>query len=264
MVKEKKVDKKKKEKKIAKNKYPFGEKPKVFLIFLILFSLLPFTSAITYWQQRVLSLTDNNTVLDRIAITFPVNDGTTQSLTRDYFESYVQYDIYIDAWNLANPNYYIDWCNVAIDLFEHNANETSYIFNTTYFNGSGNIYGAKYFIQLRKGDIGGSSITCHFGNSTNRILDIPINQQMTFPSYECEGCQHYDWLLQQRKVSRAITLGDYYNDTFDFIKKIIYFNYEIIIMLFWVLMIALLVGCVMLIFVGGYWVVTFLSKLVKK
>lgn len=177
------------------------------------------------------------------------------------FEAYVQYDVYPSTWNTDNPNYKVSSCNILIRESKRDQNGTTVLLNKTVNNED--VMKNKYFFRLSDMDVAMVDVTCNFENRSTNLLIIPVNVQMTTPTWECKECQYYEWSKMEADVYKAQNFQTYTVEVSGFIKQIIIKNIEIIFALFWILTILLLFSVVGLIFIGVYWLYLFLKRWIQ-
>ena len=94
-------------------------------------------------------------------------------------------------------------------------------------------------------------------------LDMPFQQQIVMPTWECKACQYYEWSLVEINIEKAKIIGENVVDTSKYIKKLFMLNFEILLALFWVLIILLLFAVIGMVFSGIYWIYIYLRSLVR-
>lgn len=226
-------------------------------ILLVLTMINPIL-AVQYFQQRYL-LDDN--------VTTRVHSGIAwgSDMTKDHIKSgnpleiYVWYNIYPKDWNQKNLGYQVDYCNFTILFLPHLA--SNYILYNDIIYNDENIYNGKHFIQLRKGDAVNIDIDCKF--LAERLIETPADFTIVVPSWECQACQMYEWLLTEQDITKAKSIGDNVVETNNYIKDLITLNFEIWVSIFWLLLIFLALPPISLIFIGIYWLLLYLRNIAK-
>jgi len=175
-------------------------------------------------------------------------------------EIYVMYDIYIDTWNSLNSaDYSVDWCNLTIRTFPASSNLTSLDYNQLFTDDYRN---SKYFVQLNDGDNFFVDLDCHF-NSTQNSINVPASFQIVTPSWECKACQYYEWSVVEQDIVKSQSVGSNVVEVSEYTKKLIELNYELWLVLFWVILIIIAVHSTGLIFIGLLWLFIFMKGLTK-
>lgn len=170
----------------------------------------------------------------------------------------------------------IDWCNLTISHY-HNIYGTTFIawqgflggelLNTTtttqnlYFNSGSS--SDKITINMRDKDYLTATFTCHYTNNTNLYeKNILAGNFATYmPSFECEGCSQYslEELSQQTEKQSEITTNEL--AIYDKIQIAIDWNFQIWLILSWILKIAFIFVGIGLIFASVYYFYIFFKKL---
>ena len=174
-------------------------------------------------------------------------------------EFYVQFDITIDTWNAVNPLFSVDTCNFTARTFPEGLNTTPFIFNRLYTEDN---FNDKHFVRLESGDLFTVAIDCHF-NGQNTSLKIPANLQIVTPTFECQACQFFKWSKIEGDILKAESVGDNVVEVTNIIKKFIRLNFEIILTLFWIILIVIAVHSTGLIFLGMIWMLGYLKSFTK-
>lgn len=225
-----------------------------FILLLNVYSIM----AVEYFQTK-----DNIGNLSTRIHTFVFygNDFTTSHIKDNKpLELYVLYRVYIDTWNQKNIFNRVSYCNFTVYQSSSLYNFSSIIFNTMITN---DLSDSKYFVKLEKGDSFSADMICKFESAQPITLEVPADFSIVSPSWECKACQYYEWVLTERKITKAENLGDKTVQVFDFIKKLFVLNYEILIALFWVLLIFLLLMGFGLIFMSIYFLFKYIWYMTK-
>jgi hypothetical protein len=236
-------------------------KYKIMTLMLAILLVVNLTSAVQYHQQRILQ---NDSVTTRIhSFVFRDISGISENHIKanNPLELYVQYDVYIKSWNEKNPNYKVDNCNVLVRYNSNLENETQVLLNETYTENDTDIFRDKYFVTLETRESILVDIDCEF--ETNRSIDTPADFTIVTPTWECQACQMYEWTLTERDIIKAEVIGDNTVEVIDYIKELITINFEIIISLFWIVLILTALVPMSLVFVGIYWLFLYLRRIVQ-
>jgi len=73
----------------------------------------------------------------------------------------------------------------------------------------------------------------------------------------------YKWNLLEQQTAVTKNVGDNTLEVFDFIKKLVYLNFEILIAIFWLIMIGFVFLAFSLIFTGIYWLFLYLKRVAR-
>lgn len=195
-------------------------------------------------------------------------EGTYYGIT-DYIpddeilEVYVGYSLYPQTWNTQNNDYEIVNCTFYINYFENLENQSYVMYSETITGEESDVLDKKYFVRLKNKDGFTSDIDCYFEDDDKRILDIPAEMVIVTPSYECKACQYYEWTLLQRDIEKARIIGENRVSVWDNIKGVVNLNYEVILAIFWFILILIALMGGGLIFVGIYWIFIYLRRLAR-
>lgn len=242
------------------------------ILALLLISLV---SSVTDHYQEVILYPENEHITRRVVSVFwlgfdfdsgflgsgAVNDEITSD---ELLEVEIDYSIYIQRWNSANYNYAVQNCTLTINYFENKANESYIFYERTITKDDADILGDKYFVRLNQKDGLSAFMDCYFIDEDSRILDTPTELSIKLPTYECKTCQYYEWSVQQRDIGKARTIGENSVSVWNYIKKVIDLNFEIILALFWLILILMAIGGFGLVFFGIYWLFLYLRKISRE
>jgi hypothetical protein len=244
--------------------------PIIFLAFL--FSLTFASCELQFWQVK--EDMGNNLYKNEISACYtkgigelPVLNGINDYVSGDNpFEAYLLYNIYVQGFNADNPNYTIDWCSFSVQ--KSSALTTfSTLLNQTYTNSDGDMMHSKFFVQMDDKDCILAQQICKFNvNVTitpNNKLIFPAEMQFVAPTWECKSCQAYEWSLVERDIVKADSIGDNVVGVTDYIKKLIFLNYEIVLIFFWIFLILMIFAGIGLIFFGISWLYNYLRSIIK-
>lgn len=230
----------------------------IMLVFLLLISSV---SAVQYHQQR-LYRDDNLTTRIHSFVLWTDTIYADDYIKGDgNLEFYVWYNIYVKSWNSKTPDYEVESCNFFVRYNSNLGNESQVLINETYTENDEDLLNAKYFVTLEKGESALIDIDCKFKN--NRNIDTPADFNLVFPTWECKACQFYEWSVLERDIIKAEIIGANTIDVMEYIKDLVYLNFEIWIMLFWVILIQTALIPMSLIFVGIYFLFLTLKRIIK-
>ena len=239
-------------------------KNKIITLMLGILLLVSITnvSAVQYFQTK--SFIGNDTISAYASVFWGFDELTKENIkSGNPLESYVWYNIYPSEWNLANPDYAVQTCNMTIRFFQFMDNSSRIIYNKEYTGATDDDPNAKYFVKLNKGDGYSVTIDCKFSGIRPDSLDMPSDFSIVTPTWECKACQFYEWSLLEQDIAKAKVIGDNTRDVVGFIKQLVSINFEIVLSLFWLVLIAVSFLGTSLIFVGIYWMYLYLRKVAK-
>ena len=181
-------------------------------------------------------------------------------------------------YNLTNGN--VDWCNLTITHYR-NIYGTQFVAFEGFFGGellnttieTQNVYfttalvtSGQITVDVRNRDTINADMKCHYENVSDLYeQNILVGQITTYmPSFECLGCNQYDFeeLSNQITIEEQITLNEV--AIYDKIQVAVDWNFQIWLILSWVIKIAFLLLAVGLIFAGIYYFYTFLQKIAQE
>jgi hypothetical protein len=177
-------------------------------------------------------------------------------------------------YNLTNGN--VDWCNLTITHFRNIygiffipfTEISTSIINTTietqnvYFT-TAPVTSGQITINVRKSDTLNADMKCHYENVSDLYEDnILVGQITTYmPSFECNGCSQYDFEQLTYETENAESITQNQLEIYDRVQTVIDWDFQIWLILSWVIKIAFLLLAVGLIFLGVYFFYQFLRKL---
>jgi hypothetical protein len=192
------------------------------------------------------------------------------------------YDVQALPYDLTIGGYYgsVDWCNFTTRHY-HNIYGTTFtawqgfsggeLLNTTteiqsvYFSGGG-FTTDKITINMRDKDSLTADMTCHYTDSRSLYVEnVLIGRYTTYmPSFECEGCTQYtlEELSYQTEKSDEITANEV--AMYDKIQIAVDWNFQIWLILSWIIKIAMVLVAVGLIFASVYYFYVFLRDIEKE
>lgn len=225
----------------------------MFAIFLL--ASLTTISAVEFYQVQ--SFQGNFTTRNHIYLKWDTGNLASDHIkSGNPLQAYFYYTIYIKKWNEENPDYSVQNCNMTIRLVGDNRT----IYNEIFTGAEEDTINAKYFIELNKDDLYTNTIDCEFSGIRPDDLDMPVTISVVTPTWECKACQYYEWSILSQDIIKAQTIGENTVEVFEFIKELIYLNFEIIIAIFWLILIGVSFVATSLIFVGIYWLFLYLRR----
>lgn len=180
--------------------------------------------------------------------------GNVQDLPYNISQYYPQY-----------PNAYVDWCNYTITwqkneydstlgLTDWKIINTSLITTSTLFQNTNATFQIDtYTLRARDGLI--ADMDCHYTNPDTLFID---NNYFGFisaiiPAFECKGCGDYTF-EEVTNLNEQIEANNFQEKGFaDKIQQVIEKNFQVWIILFWFIKIALVGVAVILIFLPMYY-----------
>lgn len=240
----------------------------LIIAFLLLANL---SSAVVSFYQETIELPDDEHITRTansvfwIAGAFPTDPTVKDVITSDdLLEIEIDYSIYPQTWNDRSPDYEIENCTLTINYFENKLNQSYVFYEETVNKNESDILGKKYFVRVPQKDGISVFMDCYFANASQRILDTPTELTVRLPTYECKACQYYEWNVEQRDIAKAQTIGNNTVTIIDYIKEFFILNFELLLAVFWFILILLLFAGVGLIFIGMYGLFNWLRKIARE
>lgn len=216
-----------------------------------------------FWQEKYLEPeNETNVISDHLFYTYLDKDSLDYISGDNPLQVYLWYSIYVKTWNEQNPTYSIEYCNLTVKTYTSVSNTPS-IYTEVYTENTDDISNGQYFVQLNEGDVIIADIFCKFDDDMPENLEIPETMQIVTPTWNCRACQYYEWLQRDKSIQKAKLTGNNINTIVSYITDYLQLNYEIVLTLFWIFNILILFSVITLIFVGGFWLYTYLSRLAK-
>lgn len=245
-----------------KNKIIFG----ISTILLALLIIQSASAVVSFYQETIFpsSSTHITRTANSVFWVYGSYGGSKDIIADDnLLEVEIDYSMYPKTWNEKNINYEIENCTFTINYFENKLNQSYVFYNETIDKTMSDVMGKKYFVRLNQKDGISVFMDCYFKDPSKRVLTIPIELDIKLPTYECKSCLYYNWAVQQRSIEKAKVVGNNAVTIWDYIKEMISLNFEIILALFWLLIMIIFLGAIGLIFIGLYWAVLFLRHLAR-
>lgn len=256
---------------MIKNKNPKNDRKgiknmrKIVILTAILsmFILMQFASAsVNFFQQNRYSLLDNVTTSKFTSVVY-LQDILLLDKIKDNrpFEFYVQYYSFFADWNIANPDNYIEYCNLIVNYLPQPSGSSIQLLN---INITDNLETSKSFIRLNNRESAIIDLRCVFREANGRVLELPIDYSIVMPTWECKACQFYEWSKVEATLIKATTINDFVKDNVEFIKNLLILNYNNIIIIFWIFLILGLLSALVLVFAIFQWIYLYLKGLGKR
>ncbi len=236
---------------------------------LLIVSMINLIEAeIQFFQQKLINRNPSSTgnISEKLTNTTTIHAFVDFNKDSDNFikgdaplEFYVQFDITIDSWNAVNPAFSVDFCNFTTRVFSGIQNATLE-FNQVFTDDNIN---DKHFVRLEAGELWVADIDCHF-NGQNTSIRVPANMQIVTPTFECKACQFFEWSQIEGDILKAESIGDNVVEVSNIIKKFVRLNFEILLTLFWIILIITAVHSTGLLFLGLIWMLGYLKSFTKR
>jgi hypothetical protein len=247
----------------------------IMTFFLITIMVNLVSSEIYLWNSVT---KDNSTSVVKYHAFYKFEDTSARGIGK-------QKDVPITLWyvvealpyNLVGYGGQVDWCNLTTRHY-HNIYGTTFVawqgffggelLNTTtetqsFFFQNTNLSSDKVTINMRDRDSLTADMTCHYTNSSTLYIEnVLVGRFTTFmPSFECEGCTQYslEELSYQTEKNEEITANEL--AIYDKIQTALSWNFQIWLIISWIIKIAFVLIAVGLIFAGVYYFYIFLKNI---
>jgi hypothetical protein len=247
--------------------------------FFLMIFMLNFVSSEVYLYNNVEKV--NSTGIVVYSAFYFLDDTSSRGFARGQdIPVYFNYVVEPLPLNLSNSHGVVDWCNFTI-THAHNIYGTTFVafqgffggelLNTTietqsYYFDNNSLNSGAILINMRDKDSISAKMKCHYSDS-NYLYDESIlaGRFTTFmPSYECEGCTQYTLqdLSNQVEQQDNITANELaiYNN----IQTAVSWNFQIWLIVSWILKIGFIFLGIALIFLGAYWFYLFLQNIARQ
>jgi hypothetical protein len=240
-------------------------------IFFLLVSMSYMVSAeVSLWTDVYINYDDQ--VVSQYGY-YQFDDTSSRGVGRDKsIEMILWYEVEGLPYNLSVGNYsgYVDWCNLTI---KHDKNEYGGTFwsvvgleggnylNTTtttdnyYFENTTIISFDQLSYFLKDKDSLTTDMKCHYTDEASvfveSILFGRVNVYMG--AYECNDCEEYSLEQLSNEIERNNQIIEDQSEVYDKIQSVVAMNYNVWLIIGWVLKIGLIFTAVTLIFGGVYW-----------
>ena len=230
---------------------------------MILFSLFLISGEQTFWTDTLIK-PDQNIVRYHSFYQF---DDT--SINNQGKQQPIQITILANAFSLPYNLTYgvVDYCNYTVQDIKNTYTGTDLVNSTTikysYYHTANTLFSNTTTFILYDKDSLIIDMDCHYTDSRSLFQENVLVGRFTtfFSAYQCEKCSDFtlEQLSKQTEQNDNITQKELslYNN----IQKGVDYNYKIWNIISWIIKIALVVGSVMLIFSGVYWVYKYFKEI---
>ena len=189
------------------------------------------------------------------------------------------YEVEPLPYNLTNEGYWgeVDWCNLTI-LSYHNVYGTSFsafegfeggeLINTTtefqsYYFSSSNLGFGQIVLNMRDKDSFVADMTCHYTDIRSLYIENILFGRFTtyIPSFECEGCSQYTLEELSNQIDSQEEITENELEIYNRFQTMIGWNFQIWIILSYILKIGFIFIAIGLIFSSGYYFYMLLKKI---
>lgn len=241
---------------------------------LLALLMLSLASAVVSHYQEILKYSQDDHITRRVLSVFWVegdllsgsfgNGAVRDEINSDeLLEVEIDYSIYVQKWNTQNYDYAIENCTLTINYFENKGNGSYVFYERTINKTDSDVLDDKYFVRLNQKDGISVFMDCYFQDADKRSLITPTELSIKLPTYECKTCQYYEWSVQQRSIREAEIVGGNSVLIWSYIQEFLTFNFEIILALFWFMVIIITLMASGFIFLGIYFLFIFLRKIAR-
>jgi hypothetical protein len=172
----------------------------------------------------------------------------------------------------------VDWCNVSVTHY-HNIYGTNFVAFQGFYGGEllntttttqsylfTTSASDQITINMRDRDSITASVSCHYTDSRDLFIDnVLIGNFLTLmPSFECDGCTKYSLEELSNLADRQAEVTENELEIYDNIQTIVDWNFQVWLIISWILKIFFLLGGIGLIFMGVYYFYNYLMQLSKE
>jgi hypothetical protein len=244
----------------------------MLISFLVIASIIiPITSAeVSLWTDIYINH-DTQTVSQYGYYQF--DDTSARGVGRDKaIEMILWYEVEGLPYDLSIGNYsgYVDWCNLTIrhDINEYGGTFYSvlgleggnYINTTTetdnyYFENTTTIEFDQLYYFLKDKDSLTVDMKCHYTDPSSVFVESILfgRVNVILGAYECNDCEEYSFEQLSNEIDRSEQIISDQNEVYDKIQSVVAINFNIWLIVSWIIKIGLLFTAVTLVFGGIYW-----------
>jgi len=237
----------------------------ISMIFLL--TIMPFVSAELSLWNTVIKDKDNSIVRNHLYYWFDDTSATGIGKNKNIPITFY-YVIQALPYSLTGGQ--VDWCNLTLTHYMNIYNEKGEFLNETkevqslYFSGTP-LTSGQIVMNMKSRDSVIGDIDCHY-TDVNYLYqeNALIGRWTTFlPSFECNKCEQYtlEDLSNQIEKNEEITANEL--TIYDNIQKALGWNFQIWLIISWIIKIGFVLVGLGLIFYGGYYFYKFLMDIGK-
>lgn len=172
----------------------------------------------------------------------------------------------ISEWNTNYANYSIQYINLTIIKLERAITQGNRIDVTTTTDVirldtmQNPFHNAKHFIQLRHRETLTTELNTYYTNTT--IADSPCTFDIILPTWSCNACEEYEYAQQEQDITLTQNINDDRNTIYTHTKRLIYINYEILLILYYATLISAVIALIALITYSLIFIYKYIKRLI--
>ena len=240
----------------------------ILMSILILLVSPLISSEMSLWNS-VIKDTDNSLVKQHLYYWF--DDTSANGVGRSkVIPIYLLYNVQALPFNLTGGE--VDWCNLTISHFVNEYVENnglySYVVNHTHTDVSSYYFDSgadsdMLEFDMKANDVLIADMTCHY-TDVNYLYEqnLLIGSITTYtPSFECKGCTQYTLEELSNQIAQQENITQNELAVYTSIQSGVNWNFEIWLIISWIVKIGFIVVGLFLIFAGAYYLYKFLENL---
>jgi len=246
----------------------------LLIIGMIILVLLPLSTAEVYIYNTV--STDNSTSTVTNEGYYQLIDSSPSGITSMKDTSITLYSV-VEAlpYNLTAYGYngYVDWCNLTIRHLKHTyefnlalivVNKTETVTDSYYFANS-SLNSSQFTYNLRDRDYLTFFMKCHYTDVNYLYVENALFGRVTtyMPSFECSDCSENSLEEITHRVDTQQEAINNEVEIYENIQTIVGWNYQIWLIVSWILKIGFILLGVALIVMSVYYFYQFLLELAR-
>jgi len=168
----------------------------------------------------------------------------------------------------------VDWCNFTIqhDKSSWEISDGQKYLNRTivresyYFQNTINSSSAQLYYELKDRDSLVADMVCHYTDSSSVFIENTLFGRWTtyFGAYECMDCEEYSLEELSNQIERNEDIIEEETEVYEKIQSIIDMNYQLWLIVSWIIKIGFVMAGIGLIFSGVYYLYNFFKDIERQ
>lgn len=170
----------------------------------------------------------------------------------------------IDQWNRDYSDFEITYVNLTtieqhrVRTFGEDLNITETRTVTVLSDLETPFHNVKKFFSLYHQDTLTIELNTNYENQT--IADTPCHFYIWSPTEDCNACSEYEYIIFEEEVTDAQNIKSNKVTVYNYIKRLIQINFEVVLILYWVILILIFIAFLTFIF----YLITYFYRYVKR
>lgn len=165
----------------------------------------------------------------------------------------------------------VDWCNFTISHIKNEydkegnfLNYTTNIYNYYFTNSSLNSSQLTFYLKDRDSLV--NDMVCHYTNIDELYVDNALigRYGTYFPAFECDDCGDYTIEQLSNEIEKIDKTTQNQISIYEKIQNLIYMNFQIWLILVWLVKLGFIIAGIGLIFLGIYWFYLFIKDIEQR